>query len=164
MPLDNATLARRFYNEAWNKQKLNVVDELVSSTHALYDPSVQGSQSGPEVYKRRISEISSAFPDLRFVINETISEGEKVAVSWNLSGTHKGEYFGVPGTGKTVSVDGTTIHHFANGKILDSFVCWDHLGLLRQLGIVQQALEKPVQATPQAEVIAGPKARFINQS
>ena len=134
MPLDNKAIVRRLYEQVWNKRRVEVVDELISPSHALNDPVASNSQIGPELYKQRVAEFTTSFPDLRFTIEDMICEKEKVAVSWIISGTHKGEFMDIPATGLKVSVEGITIHHVANGKILDSSARWNALGLMRQLG------------------------------
>ena len=82
MLLGNKAIVRRFYEEVWNKRKLEVVDELVSPSHALNDPDVSGSQTGPELYKRRVVEFTASFPDLRFTMEDRIAEKGKVVVCW----------------------------------------------------------------------------------
>ncbi len=134
MPLDNKAIVRRLYEEVWNKRRLAVVDELISRSHALSDPLASNSQIGPELYKRRVVELTTGFPDLRFTIEDMIAEKGKVVTSWTISGTHKSGFMDIPATGKKVSVEGITIHYLTNGKILDSCARWDALGLLRQLG------------------------------
>ena len=136
MPTDNKAIIRRLYEEAWNKRRLEVVDELISPSHALNDPLASDSQVGPKLYKRRVVEFTASFPDLHFTIEDMIAEKGKVVVCWTISGTHKGEFTDIPATGKKVSLEGITIHHITNGKILDSYARWDALGLLRQLGDV----------------------------
>ncbi len=136
MPMENKTIVRRLYEEVWNQRKLGVVDELLSASHALQDPNRPGSQVGPELYKRRVAELIRGFPDLRFTIEDTIAEGEKFVACWMFSGTHQGEFMEVRATGKKISVEGITIHHIKNGKILDSCTQWDALGLMRQLGAI----------------------------
>jgi steroid delta-isomerase-like uncharacterized protein len=134
MPMDNTAIIRHLYEEAWNKRRLEVVDELISPSHALNDPIVSGSQTGPELYKRRVVELTTSFPDLRLTIEDMIAEKGKVSVSWITSGTHQGEFLDIPATGSRIFVEGITIHDITNGKILDSHARWDALGLLRQLG------------------------------
>jgi steroid delta-isomerase-like uncharacterized protein len=136
MSMENKTIIRRLYEEVWNERKLAVVDELISPSHALHDPIVSGSQVGPELYKRRVVELTTGFPDLRLVVEDTIAEREKFVVSWIVSGTHKGEFMQIPATNRKISLEGITIHHIRNGKILDSYVRWDALGLMRQLGVI----------------------------
>jgi steroid delta-isomerase-like uncharacterized protein len=134
MSTENKNIVRRLYSEAWNKRKLELVAELISPSHALNDPFVSGSQIGPEMYRRRIQELTASFPDLRFTVEDLIAEKDKVVASWVISATHQGEFMNIPATGKKVSVEGITIHYIRDGKILDSNARWDAVGLLRQLG------------------------------
>jgi steroid delta-isomerase-like uncharacterized protein len=136
MSMENKTVVRRLYQEVWNERKLEVVDELISASHALNDPFVSGSQVGPELYKQRVVELTTGLPDLCFTIEDTIAEGEKFVTCWTISGTHQGEYMGIPPTGRKITLEGITIHHIRNGKILDSYARWDVLGLMRQLGAI----------------------------
>jgi steroid delta-isomerase-like uncharacterized protein len=135
MSLENKIIVRRLYEEIWNKRKIGLMTEILSPSHALHDPVASGSQVGPESYQRRVEELTTAFPDLRFSIEDTVEEKDKFAVFWVISGTHQNEFMGVPATGKKISVEGITIHHLSKGRILDSFVEWDALGLMRQLGV-----------------------------
>jgi steroid delta-isomerase-like uncharacterized protein len=146
MPLENKAIVRRLYEAVWNERKLEVVDELISASHALHDPMASGSQIGPESYKQRVVELTTSFPDLRFTIEDMITEKGKVVVSWIISGTHEGEFMGIPPTGKKISVEGITIHHITNGKILDSYASWDALGLMRQLGVGPPPLRQTIVA------------------
>jgi serine/threonine protein kinase len=68
------------------------------------------------------------------IIEDIFGENEKVVIAWTMSGTHDGEIAGIPATHKKVSIDGVTIHHVVNGKIIDSFANWDGLGFMKQLG------------------------------
>jgi steroid delta-isomerase-like uncharacterized protein len=134
MAADSRTIVRTLYEEVWNKRRLELVDEIISSSHALHDPNVSGSAVGPEAYKRQVARFVMAFPDLRFSIEDIVVEKEKVAVAWSISGTHKGEFLGIAPTNKKISVDGITISHLADGKIMDSYISWDALGVFQQLG------------------------------
>ena len=136
MSADNKAIVRRLYEEVWNNRKLEIVNELISPSHALQGPTVFGSSIGPEAYKRQVSSLLEAYPDLRWTIEDTIAEKDKVVACWTMSGTHKGDYMGVPATNKKVSVGGMTIHHITGGKIMDSLTNWDALGMMQQLGAV----------------------------
>ena len=146
MPADNKAIVRRLYEEVWNNRKLEVVNELISPNHALQGPTVFGSSIGPEAYKRQVSSLLEAYPDLLWTIEDTIAEKDRVVACWTLSGTHKGDFMGVPATNKKVSVSGMTIHHIAGGKIMDSHTNWDALGMMQQLGAVP-ATEKAKDAS-----------------
>lgn len=136
MTSENKSIARRLYQEVWNERKLDVVDELISPSHALYDPNASDSQVGPQAYKRTLTTFLTGIPDLRFKVQDMISENSKLAVSWVVSGTHQGDFYGIPATNKKISVEGVTIHQIDSGKILDSYVTWDMLGVMRRLGAV----------------------------
>jgi len=136
--MENETIVRRLYEEVWNKRKLELLDDLISPSHVVHnvlhktyfpDPGV-----GPEAYKRQITFFMTAFPDVHFAVEDMIAGQGKVVASWIFSGTHKGEFRGLPPTDKKISLNGITIHHFGNGKIRDSYATWDLLGLMQQLG------------------------------
>jgi steroid delta-isomerase-like uncharacterized protein len=78
----------------------------------------------------------AGFPDLRFAIEDTVAEQDKVVICWTFSGTHKGDFMGVPATDKKVSVDGITIHVLSKGIIMDSYVSLDMWGMMQQLGVI----------------------------
>jgi steroid delta-isomerase-like uncharacterized protein len=142
MPMDSKAIVRRLYEDVWNKRKLELVSDIISPSHALHDNNFPGSTVGPEAYRAQMAMYLAAFPDLRFTVEDTVAEKDKVAAYWTISGTHKGELWGVRPTNKKMSLEGITIHHFANGKIIDSYISSDALGLMRQLGIVP-ALTQP---------------------
>jgi steroid delta-isomerase-like uncharacterized protein len=142
MPVDTKVIVRRLYEDVWNKRKLEVVSDLFSPSHALHDSNFSGSSVGPEAYKIQAAMFLAAFPDLRFTVEDTVAEKDKLVASWTISGTHKGEFMGIRPTNKRVSVEGITIHYIANGKIIDSNISWDALGLMRQLGVFP-ALAQP---------------------
>ncbi len=112
------------------------MNELIASTHTNHDPNTPDLGTGPEGYKRLVALYTAAFPDLHITLNDTISEDNKVVMSWTATGTHKGELRGIAPTDKRFSVEGVTISRFAEGKILESRVSWDALGMMQQLGVV----------------------------
>jgi len=135
MTSENKAIVRRLYEEVWNKRRVELVDELMSPSHAMHDNHLPDSGVGPEAYKRNVARYVTGFPDLRFTVEEMVAENDKVAVGWTISGTHKGEFRGISPTGRKVFVEGITINQIAGGKIMDSYVSWDALGLMQQLGV-----------------------------
>jgi steroid delta-isomerase-like uncharacterized protein len=134
MSTENEAIVRRLYEEVWNKRRVELLDELMSPSHALYAPNISGSSIGPEEYKRNVLLFFKAYPDLHWTIEDTIADKDKVVASWTISGTHRGDYMGIPATNKKVSVEGITIHHLIDGKIMDSYTNWDVQGMMKQLG------------------------------
>jgi steroid delta-isomerase-like uncharacterized protein len=126
---------RRLYQDVWNDRKFELLEQVIAKSHALGDPTLTGSAVGPEAYRRQAERFLTGFPDLRFTVDDTVSEKDKLVVSWTITGTHKGEFLGVAPTNKKVSFSGITIHEISNGKILESVAIWDALGLFQQLGL-----------------------------
>jgi steroid delta-isomerase-like uncharacterized protein len=130
----------RLYHSVWNERRMEYIEHVIAETHALGDPTVSGRGVGPVAYRRQVERFMTGLPDLKFIVDETITEGDRLVVSWTIVGTHKGEFLGVPPTNKKVAFSGITINQIADGKILESTVIWDGLGLMKQFGI-----ELPVQ-------------------
>ena len=132
MSMENRAIVRRLYEEVWNKRKVELVDELISTCHTLhntYFPYFPGPGMGPEKYKRTVAGFMTAFPDLHLAVEDMISGENKVVASWILSGTHKGEFRGLDPTDRKVSVDGITIHHLAEG--IGGGICGERFRLSR---------------------------------
>lgn len=130
----------RLYHSVWNERRLEYIPQVIAETHALGDPTVSGRGVGPAAYRRQVERFLAGLPDLKFVVDDTVSEGDKLVVYWTITGTHRGEFLGVPPTNKRVAFTGITINQIADGKILESTVIWDGLGLMKQFGI-----ELPIQ-------------------
>ena len=78
----------------------------------------------------------SAFPDARVRIDDLLGEGDMMACRFTLTGTHRGEFRGMPPTGKSVTITGITIFRIENGRYVERWSEADFLGLLQQLGAV----------------------------
>ena len=81
----------------------------------------------------------AAFPDIHWVVEEMVAEGETVASRFTWSGTHRGEFLGVPATGRRVVVKGMVIDELAGGKMSKSRILMDSLGMMQQLGVMGSA-------------------------
>jgi steroid delta-isomerase-like uncharacterized protein len=134
--MESIALSRRLIEEVWNNRRLDVVNELIAANHTNHDPNSPDFGKGPEAYKRLVNLYTTAFPDLHITIEDTVSEDDKLVISWNVSGTHKGDLRGTSPTNKKMSVEGITISRHANGKIQESRASWDALGMMQQLGVV----------------------------
>jgi steroid delta-isomerase-like uncharacterized protein len=133
----NKALSRRNFEEVWNQRKLEVIDQLVAANSVLHDPSVPGGKvEGSKGYRQFVEIYLTAFPDVRFTINDQIADGNKVATRWTGTGTHKGALMGIAPTGKRSTVTGITIDRYENGKAVESWTNYDTLGMFQQLGVV----------------------------
>jgi len=138
MSEQNKSVVRRLFDELWNKGNLLVADELIAPTYLHHDDSTPDLGKGPEGEKKRVNLYRTAFHDLRLNIEELLADGETVVARWSCRGVHKGELNGIAPTGKQIAITGVTICRLANGKIVEGFVNWDALGLMRQLGAVPE--------------------------
>ena len=112
--------------EVWNEGNYDVWDEVYAINFVNHDPNA------PDVSDR---EGLKQFADLRAVIKDMVAEGDKVAKRFISSGTHTGEYMGIPPTGKEVTIKGTTIYRVAKGKVEECWWSYDALGLMHHLGV-----------------------------
>ncbi len=132
----NRELVRRYIEEVWNAGKLEKVDELVTPDQVNHDPMNPEVPPGPAGARKVVTLYRDAFPDSNVRIEEMICEGDLVVDRWTATGTHNGTLFGIAPTRKRVTVTGITINRIANGKIAETWVNWDNLGLMQQLGAV----------------------------
>ena len=146
MSEQNKTVVRRLVDELWNKGNLQVADEIIAPTYMHHDDSTPDLGKGPEGEKKRVNLYRTAFHDLRLSIEDLVAEGETVVARWSCRGVHKGDLSGIAPTGKQFAITGVTIIRFSNGKIVEGFVNWDALGLMRQLGVVPEPAKSLVAA------------------
>ena len=136
------SIARQLSEEVWNQRRVDLADNLIGPNHINHDPNTPDLGRGPEGYKRLVALYTTAFPDLRFTLTDTVCEGDKIAMVWQVEGTHTGDLRGTPPTYKRVFIEGVTVSRHANGKLQESRVSWDALGMMQQLGIVPPLAQK----------------------
>jgi len=133
---ENKVLLQRFYDEVFNQGNLDVADELIAADAVEHEafPGLEGS--GPEVAKQFVALIRSAFPDVRVHAHDMIAQGDRVAARITFTGTHQGEFLGIPPTGKQIEVGTMDIVRVANGKMVEHWGITDNLTMMQQLGVV----------------------------
>jgi predicted ester cyclase len=100
-----------------------------------HDPSLPPMKGLDDT--RQLIALWSGFSNLSLTIEDSLSQGDRVAVRFRLSATHSGPVMGIPPVGKTINITGTGIFRVVDGKATDNWVNFDALGLLQQLGAVQ---------------------------
>jgi steroid delta-isomerase-like uncharacterized protein len=133
MMQDNATIIRRFADEVITQGKIDSAAKYVREDVVEQVP-LPGQGPGLEGLKDILRAMRAGFPDIIFSIQEQITEGDKVASRFEWSGTHKGEFLGVPATDRPVKVWGVVIDRLENGRIKDTRIIMDTLGLMAQPG------------------------------
>jgi steroid delta-isomerase-like uncharacterized protein len=120
---ENKDVARSYVEQVLNQGNIETVD-------AVFAPDIQfhyplGDLDGADAVKNYVAAVRTAFPDITFTIYDLIGEGDAVAARWSLAGTQTGEFRGNPPTGNRVSLPGSTIFHFEDGKIKEQWNSFD---------------------------------------
>jgi predicted ester cyclase len=138
---ENKEKARRLMGEAFGQGKLEVVDEILDPDFVCYDPNSEaGEIRGAGTIKGEIEYFHNAVTDLAYTIDDQVAEGDKVVTRYTLSGTHRGEFFGVAPTGKRIEMSGIQIDRFdEGGKIVEEWPEYDLLGAMKQMGAVPES-------------------------
>lgn len=129
----NKQVVRRFYEEV-NERNLEAIDELAVLDYEEHDP-LPGQGTGRAGLHDRMGMLLGALQP-RFTIQDVVAEGDRVVVRWTNSGTHVGEFFGIPATGKIVSAAGVDIYRLEGGKMAEHWHVVDQLPMLQQLGVL----------------------------
>lgn len=137
----NETLVRRRFVEL-DKQNFAVFDEMFDPSYVLHFPGIP-TPMNLETTMRFYRLLYAAFPDLQHNIIEQISARDKVVTRWAAQGTHRGAWMGIPATGTRIILTGINIYTITGGKLSESNVNWDMLGLMQQLNAVTLRLQVP---------------------
>ena len=134
MSEENKAVARRFY-ETFEKGDLPIVDEVLASNFVEHNP-FPDQPPGPEGMKQVLGMMRATFPDMAVSTQDMIAEGDKVVSRWTGTGTHQGEFMGIPATGNKVTVSGIGIDRVVDGKIVEHWEQFDAMGMMQQLGAI----------------------------
>lgn len=136
---DNASVIRRWFEEVWNKGREGAIDELFDEegvAHGLADKT--GSPlRGREGFKPFFRRFREAFPEIEVVVEDTVSEGDKVAARCTVRGRHRGDTLGIKATDSPVEFDGICIVRISGGKIVEAWNNFDFMSMFQQLGALR---------------------------
>jgi steroid delta-isomerase-like uncharacterized protein len=126
-------LYMRLATEVLNGKNLDVVDELIARDFVEHVAG-EARRTGAEGFKAARRRRNAVFPDWSVRVDDLIAEGDKVVVRATGSGTHRGEFMGIPPTGRRISVTWIAIYRVKDGKLAEHWQNIDELGMLKQLG------------------------------
>ncbi|UCE36156.1 MAG: ester cyclase [Thermoplasmata archaeon] len=132
---ENKAIVTRMYEEIHNNGNLNKAEELVTSDFVDRTPAMPDMPKGPEGVKLLFGTLRSAFPDLHTTVEDMVSEDDRVVARLTMRGTHKGEFMGIPATGKEISISGIDIVRLSKGKVAERWGVADIAGMMQQLGV-----------------------------
>jgi steroid delta-isomerase-like uncharacterized protein len=128
----NLATQQRF-GEAVNAGNLQLFHELMSPTVVDHDPAPDQAD-GPLGFIRFFQSLRESFPDLAISPEHIVADDDNVSLAYTITGTHRGEFLGVPPTGRRISARGVQIARFEDGKIVERWGSSDQLGILEQIG------------------------------
>jgi steroid delta-isomerase-like uncharacterized protein len=134
----NEAVVRRTF-DAFNSGDTSTADELIAADAVNHDPAQPEEGHGPDGFKQTIELYRAAFPDLTFTIDAIFSDGDMVCTRWSTTGTHEGDLMGIPASGNHITSSGISVDRVEDGKVAESWVQWDNLGLMQQIGAGQPA-------------------------
>lgn len=129
----NKAVYRRFIQEVFNEGRLEVLDGVLSPSYVFRD-APPGTPTGAEGIRQVVAMFRAAFPDLTITIDEQAAEGDLVCSRTTTRGTRRGAIFGLPPTGNAVTMTGLTMVRVVDGRLVESWVKNDVMGLMSQLG------------------------------
>jgi predicted ester cyclase len=131
----NKSVIRRFVEEVQNKKNWDVYDELNDPAFVNHSapPGIPSDREGGKIY---LGAFLNAFPDCRFTVDDMIAEGDQVVTKKTFTGTHEGEFAGIPPTGKRVTLQFVDIMRVRDGRIVEHWLSMDQLSFMQQLGVI----------------------------
>jgi steroid delta-isomerase-like uncharacterized protein len=137
---ENKVVVRRFIDAVFVRGNADAVDKLVTPD---FTPHSWGTMPpGVEPLKQAIRHVHAGLSDVSMKIDDVIAEGDKVAVRLTAKATHRGEFMGLPASGKAYSISETHIFHLRDGKVAEHWRDADMLGLMRQIGALPEPQTK----------------------
>jgi predicted ester cyclase len=137
------TFIHRWFEEVWNNRSEKAIDEMFAEegiANGLSDPDGNPLR-GPEGFKTLHRAFLAAYPDLKIEVEDTVSEGDKIAARCKVTATHLGDGLGVSPTNQPVEFTGLTIVKIRDGKIVEAWNEFDFMKMYGQLGALTLNLQ-----------------------
>lgn len=132
----NKALVRRLIEEIFNQGNINLADEVFAPDFVEHEQLPPGIPDGREGVKALASMMRSAFPDFKATIDDILADGDKVVIRMTWSGAQKGEFMGIPATGRRMSIGVIDIIRVSEGKFVEHWGQMDSMGMMQQLGAI----------------------------
>ncbi|UQS27553.1 ester cyclase [Amycolatopsis thermalba] len=127
---------RRVLDLMWNQGELDACEDLCAPHCTFHDPNFE--VDGVAGFKRQVSDLRTANPDLHMDIHDVLVDGDLCAMRFTVGGTSRAEFRGLPATGKTYVMTGMMCGKWADDRLVEMWVNYDLLGALQQLGIISE--------------------------
>ncbi len=121
--------------EAFNQRDWKTESAVRSADFRAYLSGVNGPMDNA-AWTAFMGGFTSAFPDSQIAVERCVAEGDTVVARWILTGTHQGEFQGIPPTGRRVEFSGIEFNRFVNGKLVEHRCNFDNIAMLQQIGAI----------------------------
>jgi steroid delta-isomerase-like uncharacterized protein len=132
----NKALVRHMLEETFNRGNIAYFDEIMAPDFVEREVLPPGIPSDRNGVKQLTAMLRSAFPDFHATIEDLVAEGDRVVIRQTWTGTHEGEFMGIPPTGQSVSFGVIDILRMAGGKCVEHWGQMDTMSLMQQLGVI----------------------------
>jgi steroid delta-isomerase-like uncharacterized protein len=129
---DLRAAARRFFDEVWNKGHIEETEAFLAPEFVSHN-SLDVHIVGPRVYGEAVLDFRSAFPDLHTTLEDVLVDGDRVVVRGTDRGTHRGEFMGIPATGRRIAVTWIEVFRIEDGKAAEGWLESDSAAFRKQL-------------------------------
>jgi pSer/pThr/pTyr-binding forkhead associated (FHA) protein/ketosteroid isomerase-like protein len=133
---EHRQLFTRWFEELWNKKNYAITQELVHPEFTAHGAGGQDIKQGPNGVAGMVSTWHKAFPDGRMTMDDIITEGDLSVIRMTFTGTHKGDFYGVPPSNKVITVTSIGIDKVIDGKITEGWGELNMLGMMMQMGAI----------------------------
>lgn len=131
----NKQVVRKFLEEVFDKQRLDIVDDILARDYKLYHPGAS-EPLGRDAFPEFLASFPAGFAGFYIRVEDLIAEGDKVAARFVLGGTHAGVFMGVEPTGKRVELHGEAFYTLRDGQIVEDRPLIDWAQMLEQMEIL----------------------------
>lgn len=132
---DNASIIRQFIEQVLNRADIDNAGQFVWED-VIEQVPLPGQGPGLKGLQDVLRGMKAGFPDIHWTIEEQMTDGDRVMSRFVWTGTHRGPFLGIPPTGRKVSVWGVVIDRLVDGRIKQTRIIMDTLGLMAQLGVI----------------------------
>jgi len=142
MAAERAAFVTTWFDEIWNKGRLDAIDELLAEDGIVHGLGEAGGEvSGPAAFRPFVERLRGAFPDIEVKVEQVVDDGDLIAARWVATMTHMGDNLGMPASGKRVTVTGMSMTRLRDGKLVEGWNNWDMLSLMQQVDAIQPAAQ-----------------------
>jgi uncharacterized protein len=163
---EHRALFTRWFEELWNRKNYAITEELVDEGFTAHGAGGQDIKQGPKGVADMVSIWHKAFPDGHMTLDDLITEGDLSVIRMTFRGTHQGEFYGIPASGKAVEVTSIGIDRVIDGRITEGWGELNMLGMMQQMGAIPaqgNAIEADVTPEHVMEAYAALGSGDINQ-